>query len=96
MNEPAWIAVPSLNSDDVEGLVPWLRSQGMKPRFHHTSADTPEDEVIEQLQGCRLVIAGGELYTEHVFAAAPQLEHMARFGVGFDAVDLDVEVLRVR
>ena len=48
-----------------------------------------EDELIELLQGCDVVNAGSEPYTPRVLEANPQLRHIARSGVGFDAVDLD-------
>ena len=34
-------------------------------------------------------IAGGEPYTERVFAAAPGLRVVARFGVGYDKFDVE-------
>jgi phosphoglycerate dehydrogenase-like enzyme len=45
--------------------------------------------VIEYLQGCAAVVAGGEPYTEEVFAACPELRLVCRFGVGYDAVDVE-------
>jgi D-3-phosphoglycerate dehydrogenase / 2-oxoglutarate reductase len=47
-----------------------------------------EDELIERLPGVVAAIAGGELYTERVFASAPALRVVARFGVGYDRVDV--------
>jgi phosphoglycerate dehydrogenase-like enzyme len=40
------------------------------------------------LAGCFASVAGGERYTEEVFAAAPELKVVARMGVGYDAVDV--------
>ena len=34
-------------------------------------------------------IAGGEPYTERLFAAAPGLRVVARFGVGYDKFDVE-------
>jgi D-3-phosphoglycerate dehydrogenase len=48
-----------------------------------------EDELIERLPRVVATIAGGELYTERVFASAPQLRVVARFGVGCDRVDVE-------
>lgn len=89
MNEPVCIAPPSLSPDDEHGLVPILRQRGWRLRFLATSAGTTAHEVIDQLRDCRVVVAGGEPYTHEVFAALPRLEHVARFGVGFDAVDVE-------
>jgi phosphoglycerate dehydrogenase-like enzyme len=47
-----------------------------------------EDELIEWLPGVYATIAGGEAYTERVLAAAPDLCMVARFGVGWDQVDV--------
>ncbi len=48
-----------------------------------------EAELIERLPGAIATVAGGESYTEQVFAAAPELRVVARFGVGYDRVDVD-------
>ncbi len=47
-----------------------------------------EDELIEALPGVFGTLAGSEPYTERVFQRAPDLRIIARWGVGFDAVDL--------
>jgi phosphoglycerate dehydrogenase-like enzyme len=48
-----------------------------------------EDELIAGLPGAFATLAGSEPYTERVFAAAPDLAVVARWGVGFDAIDVD-------
>jgi len=48
-----------------------------------------EGNLIELLKDCDAVNAGSEPYTPRVLEANPQLRHIARSGVGFDAVDLD-------
>ena len=47
-----------------------------------------EHELIAALDGVYATIAGGEPYTERVFASAPGLRVVARFGVGYDKVDV--------
>ena len=47
-----------------------------------------EDELIAALDGVYATVAGGEPYTERVFASAPGLRVVARFGVGYDKVDV--------
>lgn len=44
--------------------------------------------LIASLEECEAVIAGSEPYTPEVFAALPKLRVIARWGVGFDAVNL--------
>jgi phosphoglycerate dehydrogenase-like enzyme len=47
-----------------------------------------EEELIKLLPGVFATIAGGEPYTERVFASSPELKIVARFGVGYDQVDV--------
>jgi D-3-phosphoglycerate dehydrogenase / 2-oxoglutarate reductase len=48
-----------------------------------------EDELIQALPGAFGTLASSEPYTERVFERAPDLRIVARWGVGFDAVDVD-------
>lgn len=48
-----------------------------------------EDELIEALPGVFATVAGSEPYTERVFRSAPGLRIVSRWGVGFDAIDLE-------
>ncbi|MFN8526662.1 MAG: phosphoglycerate dehydrogenase [Chloroflexota bacterium] len=65
-----------------------LLAAGLDIKFSGGSPRSPESDVIRELEGCELVIAGGEPYTRHVFQQSPQLKFVVRFGVGFDAVDV--------
>lgn len=47
-----------------------------------------EPELIDALQGVFGTLAGGEPYTERVFQAARDLRIVARFGVGYDMIDV--------
>jgi D-3-phosphoglycerate dehydrogenase len=47
-----------------------------------------EDELIEALPGVFGTVAGSEPYTERVLRSAPDLRVIGRWGVGFDAIDL--------
>ncbi len=71
-----------------DGWIGALDAAGCSVRFAQTSPTTPTAELIRLLGGCVAVVAGGEPYTDAVFASAPELRHVARFGVGFDAVDV--------
>lgn len=44
--------------------------------------------LVAALEGCEAVIAGSEPYTPEVFAGLKDLRVIARWGVGFDAVNL--------
>jgi glyoxylate reductase len=54
-------------------------------------SEVPRDKasLIALLQGAEAVIANSERYDEEVFAGAPTLRQVARWGVGYDAIDLD-------
>ena len=47
-----------------------------------------EDELVDALRGRFGVVAGGEHYTERVFREAGDLKIVARFGVGYEKVDV--------
>ena len=66
-----------------------LKAAGFELGLGKSAPTTPVGDVIEYLQGCAAVAAGGEPYTEEVFAACPELRLVLRFGVGFDAVDVE-------
>lgn len=51
-------------------------------------ASLDEASLAALLQGFDAVVAGSEVYSEAVFAACPGLKLVARWGVGYDAVDL--------
>lgn len=70
---------------------PWferLRAAGFEVVFGGLQRQLTEDELIAHLPGVFATIAGGEPYTERVFAASPELKIVARFGVGWDRVDV--------
>jgi phosphoglycerate dehydrogenase-like enzyme len=48
-----------------------------------------EDELRDALPGAFATLASSEPYTERVFRDAPELRIVARWGVGFDAIDVD-------
>jgi phosphoglycerate dehydrogenase-like enzyme len=65
-----------------------LRAAGFEIKMNETDRLLSEAELIGRLPGAVATIAGGEFYTERVFAAAPELRVVARFGVGYDRVDI--------
>lgn len=48
-----------------------------------------EEELIEALPGVFATLASSEPYTERVFKSAPDLRIVSRWGVGYDAIDLE-------
>lgn len=67
-----------------------LRDAGWEIQAHRWPGGRPdEEEVVELVQGFDAVIASSnELYTRSVFERADTLKHVARWGVGFETVDV--------
>jgi phosphoglycerate dehydrogenase-like enzyme len=65
-----------------------LYAAGHEIRHVRANAQTTASELIAALDGCESVVAIIEPYTAEVFDGAPLLRHVARVGVGYDAVDI--------
>ncbi|MBV9172311.1 MAG: phosphoglycerate dehydrogenase [Chloroflexi bacterium] len=67
-----------------------LRDAGWRIRTHRwPGGRPPEEEVIELVQGNDAVIASAaERYTRAVIERADTLKHIARWGVGYETVDV--------
>ena len=65
-----------------------LEAAGCTVRHEPEAHRAGEEELIEILQGHDAVIAAGEPYTREVLTRADTLKHVARWGVGFDLVDV--------
>jgi len=67
-----------------------LRDAGWRVRTHRWTNGRPgEEEVVELVQGNDAVIASSaERYTRSVIQRADTLKHIARWGVGFETVDV--------
>jgi D-3-phosphoglycerate dehydrogenase len=65
-----------------------LRAAGWEIRYEPTGARARPDELLELVQGHDAVIASSETYTRTVIEKADTLKHIARWGVGFDQVDV--------
>jgi D-3-phosphoglycerate dehydrogenase len=70
-----------------EYLAP-LSEAGFELSLNELGRTFTEDELAARLDGVVATIAGIEPYTEAVLAAAPALKVIARFGVGYDAIDV--------
>jgi D-3-phosphoglycerate dehydrogenase len=66
-----------------------LEAAGWTVRTVADGMHADEDRLIELLTGVDATVAGGEPYTRRVLTEARSLKHVARWGVGFDRVDLD-------
>ncbi len=81
------VAVPLLA--ERRHLLRPLAEAGLTPVFNETGRFYDEEALIRALPGAVATVAGIEPYTERVLRAAPELRVIARFGVGYDTVDLD-------
>ena len=68
-------------------LAPLYRDGHVVQHFR-ANAQTRASDLIRALRGCSAVVAIIEPYTSEVFDAVPELHHVARVGVGYDAVDI--------
>ncbi len=71
---------------------PWLQKleeAGFEVEFNTLGRKLTHDELIEQLPGAYAAIAGSEPYDESSLSVAPELRIIARWGVGYDQVDVD-------
>jgi D-3-phosphoglycerate dehydrogenase len=65
-----------------------LYADGHTVKHVRANAQTTASELIAALDDCEAVVAIVEPYTSEVFDGAPKLRHIARVGVGYDAVDI--------
>jgi phosphoglycerate dehydrogenase-like enzyme len=66
-----------------------LRDAGFDVVMNEKGRLLTEEELIERLPSVYATMAGGEPYTERVFGSSSDLRVVARFGVGWDKVDVD-------
>lgn len=66
-----------------------LRAFGAEPVTIPELRMPTREELLELIPDVDAVVAGNEAYTEEVFAAAPRLKVIARWGIGYDAIDLE-------
>ena len=78
--------------DESAACARMLRDKGFRIRMagddRFSSGLASEGEAIELLRGASAVIAQGERYPAAVLESLPDLRVIARFGVGFDRVDI--------
>lgn len=65
-----------------------LEQSGLEIKQPAQPGPLAEDALIQELQGCIAVLAGTDPYTERVFTASPELKVVARWGIGYDSVDV--------
>jgi len=81
------VTQPSVTGPDDPRLEA-LREAGWEIHHEPSGARATPEELLELVQGHDAVIASSEPYTRAVLAGADTLKHVARWGVGFDQVDV--------
>src|SRR5262245_42909855 len=71
-----------------------LKEAGFEIVLPPMARQMTEDELIAELKEIDAVLAGSEPYTPRVFDARPELQVVARNGVGYDAVDVAAATAR--
>ena len=72
-----------------------LRAAGFEVVYPPSATNSRnEAETVACLQGMSALIAGGEVFTEHVLSQLPDLRVIARAGVGYDRVDVPAATRR--
>ena len=80
-----------LTTDAAREIAPALRARGDAEVLERYDLADILDEalIIDGLAGAFAVVAGSERYSRAVLEALPALRAIVRFGVGYDAVDLE-------
>ena len=83
------VTAPGVTGPDDPRLQPFLDA-GWRVRTHRwPGGRPPEEEVVELVQGNDAVIASAsERYTRTVIERADTLKHIARWGVGYETIDV--------
>ena len=81
------IAIQSLK--DRQNLLEPLVEAGFDVEYAQVDRSMTQAELVSHLPGVVATVAGGELYDNTTFAAAPELKVVARLGVGFDQIDIE-------
>ena len=85
----ATVLVTRRNTDlRPDGPLAPLYEAGHEVRHVPANPQTTAAELVRALDGCEAVVAIIEPYTPEVFDGAPQLRHVSRIGIGYDAVDI--------
>ena len=81
------VAVQQMADREAPYLHP-LEEAGLEVVRNRRGRPLTESELIDALPGVFATLAGGEAYTARVFEHAKRLRVVARFGVGYDRIDI--------
>ena len=81
------VAVQQMADREARYLRP-LADAGLDIIMNRTGRALTEEELLAALPGVIATLAGGEPYTARIFEDAKELRIVARFGVGYDRIDV--------
>jgi phosphoglycerate dehydrogenase-like enzyme len=84
----ALVVVGSAVFNKQPDVVAPLTDAGHEVRYDDLGPAASAERVASTLREAAAVLAGSEFYTAEVLAQLPNLKHIGRIGVGYDAVDL--------
>lgn len=82
------VIVTTQHAERVHAELERIAGVGVSARYELAGVRDP-DELGQALDGAWAVIAASEPYTREVFAGAPSLKAILRWGTGSDAIDVD-------
>ena len=71
-----------------------LQAAGLELAYNNLGRPYTRQELLAAIPGSFATIAGAERYDDELLGAADKLELIARFGVGYDTVDVDAATKR--
>lgn len=85
---PSVLITFAIQSKASPSPIQMLEAGGYTVRLEPTAHRASAEDLIELVQGHDAVIAAAEPYTRELFERADTLKHVARWGVGYDRVDV--------
>lgn len=90
-----WVGTPFiLNFENPMEIFQPLVDEGLEVRLDECRGHMPEEDVIKCLPDVTAVIAGAEPYTLRVIENAPNVQVIARAGVGYNNIDVPAATSR--
>jgi D-3-phosphoglycerate dehydrogenase len=74
--------------DDIDGFADTLAAHGITYDVIDTDQQLEEADLLDRLPGYDGILAGDDEITERVIESCPQLEVIAKWGIGTDNIDL--------
>ena len=90
MSRPNVLVRAKLKFHDPCPVLAFFEQANCEVAYLPGSAPWPEDETREQLAGMDGILAGGDYGNPYTLEKADQLKIIARSGVGYDRIDLDL------